>query len=244
MSTCVVSWQELILAKVKEDELVRAKISQSSALRPKRGHTDANERLDLQDSGALAGPNNNIVDTRTEKNGIIHSNGTSVESNIACREVTSDSSTKEEEEEESITTGSLSEISKFESKAGFCPSSPPTGLHTLISDWTSITAVCLVPSPDLSFQPDEHLEVYVSAYENPNHFWIQILGVRSLQLDKLTEEMTRFYGSSCPVRTTAVTTTDANTPSQVKIIHRALCKNESVFKINGVHMCLCACFGE
>lgn len=54
----------------------------------------------------------------------------------------------------------------------------------------------LVPSPDLSFQPDEHLEVYVSAYENPNHFWIQILGVRSLQLDKLTEEMNRFYSSS------------------------------------------------
>lgn len=57
---------------------------------------------------------------------------------------------------------------------------------------------CSVPSPDLSFQPDEHLEVYVSAYENPNHFWIQILGVRSLQLDKLTEEMNRFYNSSNP----------------------------------------------
>nr|XP_055032157.1 tudor and KH domain-containing protein isoform X2 [Misgurnus anguillicaudatus] len=50
-----------------------------------------------------------------------------------------------------------------------------------------------IPSPDLSFQPDEHLEVYVSASENPQHFWIQILGVRSLQLDKLTEEMSRFY---------------------------------------------------
>lgn len=53
-----------------------------------------------------------------------------------------------------------------------------------------------VPSPDLSFQPDEHLEVYVSAYENPNHFWIQILGVRSLLLDKLTEEMNHFYNNS------------------------------------------------
>ncbi|XP_065118661.2 tudor and KH domain-containing protein isoform X2 [Paramisgurnus dabryanus] len=50
-----------------------------------------------------------------------------------------------------------------------------------------------IPSPDLSFQPDEHLEVYVSASENPQHFWIQILGVRSLQLDKLTDEMSRFY---------------------------------------------------
>uniref|UniRef100_A0A8C4RIN9 Tudor domain-containing protein n=1 Tax=Erpetoichthys calabaricus TaxID=27687 RepID=A0A8C4RIN9_ERPCA len=50
-----------------------------------------------------------------------------------------------------------------------------------------------IPSPDLCFQPDEHLDVYVSASENPNHFWIQILGARSLQLDKLTNEMTRFY---------------------------------------------------
>lgn len=64
---------------------------------------------------------------------------------------------------------------------------------------------CPVPSPDLSFQPDEHLEVYVSAYENPNHFWIQILGVRSLQLDKLTEEMNHFYNnSSSTVRMTPV----------------------------------------
>ncbi|KAK7919531.1 hypothetical protein WMY93_010815 [Mugilogobius chulae] len=55
-----------------------------------------------------------------------------------------------------------------------------------------------IPSPDLSFQPDEHLEVYVSASENPNHFWIQILGVRSLQLDKLIEEMNRYYSNGNP----------------------------------------------
>ncbi|KAF7649424.1 hypothetical protein LDENG_00140700 [Lucifuga dentata] len=72
---------------------------------------------------------------------------------------------EEEEEEEIFSPDSLSEVSKFE-----------------------------IPSPDLSFQPDEHLEVYVSASENPNHFWIQILGVRSLQLDKLADEMNRFYG--------------------------------------------------
>ncbi|XP_075889786.1 tudor and KH domain-containing protein isoform X2 [Nelusetta ayraudi] len=158
--------KELILGKVKEDELVRVKISQSSALRPKRGHTAANEGPDRKESGAPAGLNNNVADTKTEKNGIVHSNGTSAEAKIALEEVTS-SSNGSVKEEESITTDSLSEISKFE-----------------------------IPSPDLSFQPDEHLEVYVSAYENPNHFWIQILGVRSLQLDKLTEEMTRFYSSS------------------------------------------------
>ncbi|MBN3313350.1 TDRKH protein, partial [Atractosteus spatula] len=49
--------------------------------------------------------------------------------------------------------------------------------------------------PDLSFQPDEHLEVYVSANENPQHFWIQILGVRSLHLDQLTSEMSHYYNN-------------------------------------------------
>ncbi|XP_064331060.1 tudor and KH domain-containing protein [Phalacrocorax carbo] len=53
-----------------------------------------------------------------------------------------------------------------------------------------------VPSPDFSFHADEHLEVYVSAAENPSHFWIQIIGHRSLQLDKLTSEMRQYYQSS------------------------------------------------
>ncbi|NWI93618.1 TDRKH protein, partial [Pitta sordida] len=52
-----------------------------------------------------------------------------------------------------------------------------------------------VPSPDFGFQADEHLDVYVSAAEDPGHFWIQILGNRSLQLDKLTAEMGHFYSS-------------------------------------------------
>lgn len=127
VSACVVGWQELILGKVKEDELVRVKISQSSALRPKRGHPDINERPDLQESGALAGPNNNVVDTKSEKNGIIHSSGTSVEAKSASDKLIevmscSDGSTKEE----SITTGSLSEIAKFESKSDFCHPLSPT----------------------------------------------------------------------------------------------------------------------
>ncbi|NWS65139.1 TDRKH protein, partial [Chunga burmeisteri] len=54
----------------------------------------------------------------------------------------------------------------------------------------------VVPSPDFSFHADEHLEVYVSAAENPNHFWIQIIGHRSLHLDKLTAEMRQYYQSS------------------------------------------------
>ncbi|KAM6434611.1 tudor and KH domain-containing protein isoform 1-T2 [Liasis olivaceus] len=50
-----------------------------------------------------------------------------------------------------------------------------------------------VPSPDFSIHANEHLEVYVSATENPSHFWIQIIGSRALQLDKLTQEMTQYY---------------------------------------------------
>ncbi|NP_001089292.1 tudor and KH domain containing L homeolog [Xenopus laevis] len=50
-----------------------------------------------------------------------------------------------------------------------------------------------VPSPDYPFRADEYVDVYVSAVENPEHFWIQILGSRSTQLDKLTSEMTEHY---------------------------------------------------
>ncbi|XP_032871822.1 tudor and KH domain-containing protein [Amblyraja radiata] len=53
-----------------------------------------------------------------------------------------------------------------------------------------------IPSPDFSFLADEHLEVYVSASENPGHFWIQILGSRCLQLDNLCSEMSRYYNNS------------------------------------------------
>ncbi|XP_045151607.1 tudor and KH domain-containing protein isoform X1 [Echinops telfairi] len=55
-----------------------------------------------------------------------------------------------------------------------------------------------IPSPDFSFHADEYLEVYVSASENPHHFWIQIIGSRSLQLDKLVSEMTQHYEDSLP----------------------------------------------
>ena len=36
----------------------------------------------------------------------------------------------------------------------------------------------------------------MSASEHPNHFWIQIIGSRSLQLDKLVSEMTQHYENS------------------------------------------------
>ncbi|XP_031699918.1 tudor and KH domain-containing protein isoform X2 [Anarrhichthys ocellatus] len=164
--------KELILEKVREDTMVRTKISQSSALRQKRGHTAVNQRPDGTETEAPEGLNNNGPYSQTEKNGRIHANGTAAEPETIfdkIEEFKITNTANKEEEDESVSTDSLSEISKFE-----------------------------IPSPDLSFQPDEHLEVYVSASENPNHFWIQILGVRSLQLDKLTEEMTRFYNSGNP----------------------------------------------
>ncbi|XP_070783062.1 tudor and KH domain-containing protein isoform X2 [Enoplosus armatus] len=163
--------KELILEKVREDMMVRTKISQSSALRQKRGHTAGNQKPDSTETEAPVGLNNNGPYFQTEKNGLIHVNGTTGEpDNIFDKmEELKIINTDNKEVEESVSTDTLSEISKFE-----------------------------IPSPDLSFQPDEHLEVYVSAYENPNHFWIQILGVRSLQLDKLTEEMNRFYNSGNP----------------------------------------------
>ncbi|XP_035523133.1 tudor and KH domain-containing protein isoform X3 [Morone saxatilis] len=163
--------KELILEKVREDMMVRTKISQSSALRQKRGPTAVNHRVDSAGTEAPVGLNNNGLCSQTEKNGLIHTNGGTEEPEDVSdkTEELKITNTDKEEEEESVSTDSLSEISKFE-----------------------------IPSPDLSFQPDEHLEVYVSAYENPNHFWIQILGVRSLQLDKLTEEMNRFYNSGNP----------------------------------------------
>lgn len=55
-----------------------------------------------------------------------------------------------------------------------------------------------IPSPDFSFHADEYLEVYLSASEHPNHFWIQIIGSRSLQLDKLVSGMTQHYENSLP----------------------------------------------
>uniref|UniRef100_A0A8C3CPR9 Tudor and KH domain containing n=1 Tax=Cairina moschata TaxID=8855 RepID=A0A8C3CPR9_CAIMO len=53
-----------------------------------------------------------------------------------------------------------------------------------------------VPSPEFGFPAAEPLEVYVSAAENPEHFWVQLVGERSLQLDQLTARMSRYYEGS------------------------------------------------
>ncbi|XP_056153157.1 tudor and KH domain-containing protein [Lampris incognitus] len=173
--------KEMILEKVREDMIVRMKISQSSALRHKRRSQDhEGQKVEVMEIKPTLGLNNNSpFALKVVEKGLVEANGTIEEPGTFCSdgqelkvlnpEHKEDENEEEEEEEEEsdlISPDSLSEVSKFE-----------------------------IPSPDLSFQPDEHLEVYVSASENPNHFWIQILGVRSLQLDKLTEEMSRFYSN-------------------------------------------------
>ncbi|NWU73346.1 TDRKH protein, partial [Pterocles burchelli] len=88
-------------------------------------------------------------------------------------------------------------VPKFEGKRSVCivprvgRLGVPAGSHR-----GSLPTSPVVPSPDFSFHADEHLEVYVSAAESPDHFWIQIVGHRSLQLDKLTAEMRHYYESS------------------------------------------------
>ncbi|KAG8146965.1 hypothetical protein E2320_014038 [Naja naja] len=47
--------------------------------------------------------------------------------------------------------------------------------------------------PALMSAFENHLEVYVSASENPSHFWIQIINTKALSLDKLVQEMTKYY---------------------------------------------------
>jgi len=41
--------------------------------------------------------------------------------------------------------------------------------------------------------------VYVSAVEHPEHFWLQVLSERSMQLDTLIKEMTSFYETQVQV---------------------------------------------
>lgn len=112
----VLFMQELILEKVREDVTVRTKISQSSALRQKRGHT-ATQKPGNPEPEAPVGLNNNGPYTPTEKNGLVYPNGPTAEPGNT-RDKTEElktSNTDNEEEEESTSTDSVSGVSKFES---------------------------------------------------------------------------------------------------------------------------------
>ncbi|XP_040606805.1 tudor and KH domain-containing protein-like [Mesocricetus auratus] len=60
------------------------------------------------------------------------------------------------------------------------------------------TSMFEVASPDFIFHDDEFLDVYVSASENPNHFWIQFIDSFRFHCEKLMIEMTRHYENSLP----------------------------------------------
>ncbi|XP_015668845.1 tudor and KH domain-containing protein [Protobothrops mucrosquamatus] len=71
-----------------------------------------------------------------------------------------------------------------------------SGAGAPINPWPALSSVLEVPSPDFNLQAKDHLEVYISASESPSHFWIQIIGTKALYLDKLVQEMTKYYDGS------------------------------------------------
>ncbi|XP_071551549.1 tudor and KH domain-containing protein homolog isoform X2 [Panulirus ornatus] len=46
-----------------------------------------------------------------------------------------------------------------------------------------------------STSSDRFIEAYVSAVDSASHFWLQVVGPRSVQLDRLVTEMTEYYDS-------------------------------------------------
>lgn len=45
----------------------------------------------------------------------------------------------------------------------------------------------------VSTSKDGYIEVYVSALESPHRFWVQLVGTKSIALDKLVTDMTTYY---------------------------------------------------
>lgn len=50
----------------------------------------------------------------------------------------------------------------------------------------------------------DFVEVYVSAIATPGHFWVQTIGAMALDLDRLSNTMTRFYSSEGKVNCTYI----------------------------------------
>lgn len=98
--------------------IVRAKVCESSAQRQRRGHTTLSHDPGVTERDTAVGLNNNIPSSQAEKNGLIHANGTSGHPEDLTDELTSTQTDDDrDEEEESVSTDSLSDVSKkFESK--------------------------------------------------------------------------------------------------------------------------------
>ncbi|NWI33546.1 TDRKH protein, partial [Sula dactylatra] len=187
----VAAAKKLIMEKLMEDNAFRKELAQSTAMRGQRKQPLGSRR----EQEPLP---NGAPEHREEDGGPSWGEGSHL--GQAPFEEMEELHHKNEELEEPA-AGSDAAVPKFEGGS--------VGRHLLVSagGWGSPRLPCpalsgaphaspIVPSPDFSFHADEHLEVYVSAAENPNHFWIQIIGHRSLQLDKLTIEMRQYYQSS------------------------------------------------
>lgn len=100
---------------------VRAKIFESSAQRQKRGPPTVSHGPEVTECDTSVGlDNNNFPSSQTEKNGLIHAIGTTGEPEELTEELTSTQTDDGRgEEDESVSTDSLSEVSKFESKRIF-----------------------------------------------------------------------------------------------------------------------------
>ncbi|NXW25574.1 TDRKH protein, partial [Circaetus pectoralis] len=191
----VAAAKELIMKKLMEDDVFRKELAQSTAMRCQRkqplGSRREQEPLPAR-----------TLEHREEDGGSSWAEG-SLLGQAAFEEVEELEDEREELEEPAV--GPDTAVPKFEGERSVCVI--PKGATGKLcwgecnflrspGDLRSVGSHFNVPSPDFSFHADEHLEVYVSAAENPSHFWIQIIGQRSLQLDKLTTEMRQYYRSS------------------------------------------------
>ncbi|NXN97978.1 TDRKH protein, partial [Rhinopomastus cyanomelas] len=162
--------KKLITEKLMEDDAFRKELAQSMAMRGQR----------KQPLGVRREP-------EPLSNGGLGNGGLPCAQGLSLAQVAGEEGEQEDEEEQEDEDEELEELSD-RCWCG-CPSLLPTPF---------LAPLPTVPSPDFSFDADEHLEVYVSAAASPDHFWIQLLGQRSLQLDKLTAEMWQHYESCGP----------------------------------------------
>lgn len=95
--------------------MVRTEISQSSALRQKRGHTVADQKADSTETEAPVTLNNNGPDSQTDKNGLVYANGTAGDSGTVIDQLEELKHSSTENNVESFSGDSLSDVSKFES---------------------------------------------------------------------------------------------------------------------------------
>ncbi|NXX13782.1 TDRKH protein, partial [Podargus strigoides] len=180
--------KKLIMEKLMEDDAFRKELAQASVMRCQRKQPLGSRRKPepLPDVAP---------EQREEDRGSSRGEG-SPQGQAPFQELEGES-----EELAEPAAGPDAAVPKFEGERTVHSGAGPRCLsRRLLGPRLALTGVpCIsppVPSPDFSFHADEHLEVYVSAAENPNHFWIQIIGQRSLQLDKLTAEMRQHYQSS------------------------------------------------